>query len=225
MLANYLHARALADERHQRVAGEKPLRVMHQAYLEPVHRMTSGQQLETAEVRRENQRAFARIARRQIVPDVEPIVGDAAREAAVEESAHPHILGASAAEIDVRSAQNALALGGTFFRESNFEIANTDFAMPMVEAMEDQGASNAQLVENEVGQQAERMQRRDQHPENEIVLQPELKARALGLAARERKVRFLRPVAGQVGGSGATAQHLAGRFIQIAAVELGICRR
>src|SRR5271155_1612049 len=127
---------------------------MHQAYLEPVHRMAGGQQLETAEMRRENERALARIPRRQVVPDVEPIVGDAAREAAVEESAHPHILGAGAAEIDVRRAQNALALGGGLFRESNFEIANTDFAVPMVEAMEDQGARDPQLVENEVGQQA-----------------------------------------------------------------------
>src|ERR1700722_3597636 len=49
MLADYLDARALADERHQVVARQKALRVMHQAYLKPMQRMTHRQQLEAAE--------------------------------------------------------------------------------------------------------------------------------------------------------------------------------
>src|SRR5260370_1326558 len=63
MLANYLYAGGLADERHQVIAGQEALRVMHQAYLEAVQRMTHGQQLEAAKVRRQDQRTFAGVLR------------------------------------------------------------------------------------------------------------------------------------------------------------------
>jgi len=171
----------------------------------------------------ENQCAFARIARRQIVPDVQPVVGHAARKAAIEESAHPHILGAGAAEIYVRGAQDALAFGGGLFGERNLEIADSDSTVPFVEAMEDQGARDSQFVKYEVRQQAEHVQSGDQHPEDKLVLEAEFQSRALRSPEREREVGLLRPVGGQVGWSGTTTQYLAGRFIQIAAVYLWIC--
>src|SRR5258708_126899 len=74
MLANYLHARALADERHQVVARQEALRVMHQAYLEAMQRVARGQHFEAAEVRRQDERALAWVPWMDLVPDVEPIV-------------------------------------------------------------------------------------------------------------------------------------------------------
>ncbi len=89
MLANYLHARALADERHQVVTGEEALRVMHEANLKAVERVAGWQQLEAAEVRGQDQRALAGISRRELVPYVEAIIGDAPPEPAIEESTEP----------------------------------------------------------------------------------------------------------------------------------------
>ena len=118
---------------------------MHQAYLEAVQRMARGQQLETAEVRGQDQRALAGISRRELVPYVEPIVGDAPREAAVKETAEPNVLGAGSSEVDVGRAQDALALGGAFFGERDLEIADSDSPVTVVEAMEDQPTRDAQL--------------------------------------------------------------------------------
>jgi hypothetical protein len=79
-------------------------RVMHQANLEAVQRMAHGQQLEAAEVRRQDERTLAGVPRRQLVPNVQPIVGDAPRDPAIEESAETNVFGARAAKVDVRRA-------------------------------------------------------------------------------------------------------------------------
>src|SRR5271156_1056877 len=143
----------------------------------------------------------------EFVPNVKAIVGDTARQAAVEESAQPNVLGAAAAEVDVRGAQDAHPLGGAFLGECDLEIADPDFPVPLVEAMEDQTAGDSQFVQDEVGQEAERVQRNYQHPEDEPVLEAELNAGAFRSPERERKVRPMRRAIGRIGGSGAASQH------------------
>src|SRR5713101_1533072 len=147
---------------------------MHQAYLKAVQRVARGQHFETAEVRRQDERALAWVPWMQLVPDVEPIVGNAARKAAVEESAQPNVLSARPAKIYVRRAQDALSLGGALFGECDLEIADSDFPVTAVEAMKDQTARDSQFVQDEVGQQAERMQETNEHPENDPILYAQL---------------------------------------------------
>jgi hypothetical protein len=137
MLANYLYARALADERNQVVAREKSLRVMHQAYLEAMQCMAHGQQLKSAEVRRQDQRALAGVPRMEFVPDVEAIVGDAPRDPAVEETTESDVLRSRAAEVDVGRAQDSIPLRGALFGECDLEITDSNSPVTMVEAMED----------------------------------------------------------------------------------------
>src|SRR5712692_1524431 len=104
VLANDLHSRALADERHQGVTGDKALRMMDQAYLEAVQRMCGRQQLEISKVSSQDQRALAGMFLFEFVPNVEPIVSDPAPEPAIEKSAEPDVLGRGPAEIHVRRA-------------------------------------------------------------------------------------------------------------------------
>src|SRR5208282_3171045 len=145
------------DECHQGVAGQEALRVMNQAYLEPMQRMTRRQQLEASKVRSQDERALAGVLRREIVPDVEPIVADAARQAAVEESAQPDELGAGPAKVDIRRAQDAPSLRVAEFGKRDLQIADSDSHVTAVEAIEHQTACLSHLVENEVGEEAERV--------------------------------------------------------------------
>src|SRR5580704_9607334 len=188
MLADYLHTRALADERHQVVARQEALRVMHEANLEAVQRMTHRQQLEAAEVRRQDERALARVPRRQIVPDVQPIVSDAPRDPAIEESAEANVFGARASEVDVGRAQDALSLRGAFFGERDFEIADSNSPVTNVEAMENQTAGDSQFIQDEIRQEAERMEHGDQHPEDQPILESQLNTSALRLSKGDGKV-------------------------------------
>src|SRR5580692_9587965 len=148
MLADYLNARALADERHQVVARQEALRVMHQANLEAVQRMTHRQQLEAAEVRRQDERALAGVPRRQIVPDVQPIVGDPACDPAVEETTQPDVLGTRASKVDVRRAQDALSFLRALFGKCDLEVADSDSSVALVEAMENQTAGDSQFIQD-----------------------------------------------------------------------------
>jgi hypothetical protein len=130
---------------------------MNHGDLEPVQRMSRGQQLEISKMRSQDERALAGVPRREIVPDVEPIVGDAARQTAVEESAQPNVLGAGPAKVYVRRAQDAPSLRVAEFGKRDLEIADSDSRVTAVETMEDQTACLSQFVENEVGEEAERV--------------------------------------------------------------------
>src|ERR1700735_1114472 len=103
----------------------------------------------------------------EFVPNVEAIVGDAACKAAVEEPAQPNILGAGTSKVDVRRAQDARSLRFALFRKRDLEIADSDFPVTTVEAMENQTERDSQFIEKEVGQEADRMERGYQYPEYE----------------------------------------------------------
>ena len=172
---------------------------MNQADLEPMQRMARRQQLETSKVRGQDERALAGVLRREIVPDVEPIVADAARQAPVEESAQPNVLGAGPAKVHVRGAQDAASLRVAQFGKRDLEIADSDSHVTAVEAIDDQTACLSQFVENEVGEQAERVQHSDHQPEDQPILEAQRDARARRDSTRERKVRLLRAVSRSAG--------------------------
>ena len=67
------------------------------------------------------------------------------------------------------------------------------------------------------------MEHADQNPEDDPVLEAELKARALRPAEREREVRLLRRAIGRLGWSGAAPQHRARRGLRFDSIELWIC--
>src|SRR5712675_2376070 len=155
MLADDLHARALADERHQRVAGYEALRMMDQTYLEPMQRMSRRQQLEISKVRGQNQRALARIFLFELVPDVDPIVSDPAPEPAIKKSAEPDVLRRGPAEILVRLKQDLLARGVAPLRKRYFEIAYPDSRVTLVEMKGEPSAGDSERVQDKVGKDAQ----------------------------------------------------------------------
>src|SRR5712675_2626800 len=166
MLADDLHARALADERHQRVAGDEALRMMDQTYLEPMQRMSRRQQLEISKMRGQNQCAFARIFLFELVPDVDPIVGDPAPEPAIKKSAEPDVLRRGPAQILVRRKQALPALGISALGKRYFEIAYPDPRVTLVEMKGEPSAGDSERIQDEVGKDAQRMDYRNQDPED-----------------------------------------------------------
>ena len=101
------YARALADEGHQRVACQKALRMMHQADLKPMHRMARPPATRNCRNARSGSPRPCRDTAACTSSRLEPIVGHAALQAAVEKPAEPNVLGAAPAEIDIRRAQDA----------------------------------------------------------------------------------------------------------------------
>jgi hypothetical protein len=151
--------------------------------------MAGRQQLEISEVRSEDQRADTRILRLQRFPDIGAAVRDAIAQAAIEKSAHADVLGGGAAKIFVRGAQDTAALGLSFFRKRNLEILHPDFHVTPIESIEHQGASDAERIQHGVGQQADRVQRAQQHPIDHAILEAEFGLLTFADAAIQRKIR------------------------------------
>src|SRR5258708_3641690 len=154
--------------------------------------MSRRQQLEISKVRGQNQRALARIFPFELVPDVDPIVSDPAPEPAIKKSAEPDVLRRGPAEILVRLNQDLLALVISTLGKRYFEIAYPYPRVTLVEMKGEPSAADSERTQDEVGKDAQRMDYRNQYPEDHAILRPELKRGALRDSARERKIRRLR---------------------------------
>src|SRR5690349_15157073 len=150
MFADYFHAGARAHPRHQRVAGQKALCVMYEAYLVAMHRMSRGQQFEAAEMRRQYQHAPTRNAVLDSAYVIVAVVRNPAHYSKMEKSAKPDVLGGTAAEINVGGPEDPSALGLAPLRKRDCEVLHPDFHVPAVEQITDVPADDAERIENEV---------------------------------------------------------------------------
>src|SRR6266403_1816119 len=146
-------------------------------------------------MRSQDQRALARIFLFELVPDVDAIVGNPPPQPAIEKPAKPDVLRRGPAEILVRREQDSPALGVAPSGKCYFEIAYPDSRVTLVEMTDQPSARDAERVQNKVGKNAERVDYRNQDPEDHAILRTELQRRALRDSARERKVRRLRRAA------------------------------
>ncbi len=126
MLADNLDPGALADERHQGVAGQKALGMMYQADLMPIHRVHRLQQLEIAKMSGQHQDPAAGMAALHLLPQLQPFVAHLTHHPATEKSPQADVLRAAASEIDVGLAQDAAARGRGQVGEGYREILQTD---------------------------------------------------------------------------------------------------
>jgi len=107
------------------------------------------------------------------LPDVEPIVGLIRPcKTAVEESASRTYSAPARPKIYVRRAQDARSSAALFRGTANPEIADADFPVATIEAMEINPPRFPNLYKKKSGRRLNACQHEDQHPENEPVLSP-----------------------------------------------------
>src|SRR5215472_1569559 len=167
MFADDIHSRAFADERHQRIAGKKALRMMDQAYLVAVQRVRGEQQFEVSKMRGQYQRTGARCAPERAGEVREPLVGDPSFEPPIEEAREPDVLGTRPAEVKVRFAQDAAPLVLTLFGEGDLQVLQADAHVPAIQPIGQVPEEHAERVQNKVRDQAQAVDDGAKNPEQQ----------------------------------------------------------
>src|SRR5260370_19153701 len=98
----------------------------------------------------------------------------------MKETCQPDVLGATPAEIYVRLAQNSPAFSFAAFGKRNVEVAHPDSRVAAVQMIAEPSSRNAERIQNEVRQDAQRVNSAAQHPENHPILRAERKLRRCG---------------------------------------------
>ena len=151
-----IDAGALAHPGHQRVAGQEALRVMDQGYLITMHRVRRRHKLEISEVRAEHDDAACRVASLDLVPVVKALVGHAPDEPAMKKPGQADVLGAAAAQVHVRGAQDAPAFALAAVGKRDRQIVHPDRHVAAVKQVAEITAEHPERIQNEIRQQAER---------------------------------------------------------------------
>src|SRR5258708_20014427 len=91
----------------------------------------------------------------------------------MKETCQPDVLGATPAEIYVRLAQNSPAFTFAAFGKRNLEVAHPDSRVAAVQMIAEPSSRNAERIQNEVRQDAQRVNSAAHHPENHPILRPQ----------------------------------------------------
>src|SRR5260370_909964 len=181
-----------------------------------------GQQFKISKMRGQDQRALTRIFLFQLVPDIDPMVGDPAREPAIEKSTEPDVPRRGPAEIDIRPAQDSPALGIGALRKSDLQIAYPDSRVTLIKMIREPSARDSKRIQKEIRQDAQRVDNRDHAPVDQPIPEPEFQRGALRDSTRERKIRFLRGASSSPRGRHASAEPTANDSRRLGVIKL--CR-
>ena len=129
----------------------------------------------------------------QLVKILKAVVAHALLKPAVEKPAHPDVFGSGAAEIDIRGAQDSLALVERAIGKRERKVLEPDLHVPPIEQIGDEPARDSDRIEDEVGNQTERVQHRDHQVVQRAAARTEHRRPARG------RLVLAGPIAGGVG--------------------------
>src|SRR5258708_6712830 len=179
-LADNMNSTPLPNKGHKRLPGRKTLGMMDQTCREAMHRVSGSEKLEIPYMRRQREHTFARMLPLRLVKVIEARVGHTAFQARMKEPCQPDVLGACPTEIYVRLAQNSPAFIFAAFGKCDFEVAHPDSGVATVQVIAEPAACDAERIQNKVGQDAQRVNRAGEQPENYPILRAELRLRRFG---------------------------------------------